>query len=303
VRVLITGSSGFIGRHLAEALQTAGHAVHRVVRSTPGPGDALIDLESHKLDCSRLENNSLDGIDVVFNLAGEPLTPRRWGREKRRAIYQSRIGTTEIIARAIATADTPPAAFVSMSATGYYGSRGEETLVEGSTAGTGFLAEVCRSWEAATAPARGRTRIVLARNGVVIGNGGALAVQVKLFRLGLGGRLGSGRQWLSWIAIEDEIAALVRAATDENIEGPTNFVAPTPVRNADFTATLARHLHRPAPFTVPRGALVAAVGRRVADELVLASQRVQPVRLTRAGFSYLRPTLDEAIRASLSSRH
>lgn len=305
MRAVVSGSSGYLGRALVAALRAGGADIVPVVRHEPGPGEVGIDLAHRRLDTSRLPAGDLSGVTAVFNLAGEPLTPRRWGTAKLERIRSSRILTTDLLARAIASleqAELP--ALVSMSAVGYFGDRGEEVLDESAAAGTGFLAEVCRSWEAATSPAReAGARVVCARSGIVLGpGGGALAVQRRLFGLGLGGRLGSGRQWTSWISIDDAIGALLACASDPELRGPVNFSAPAPVRNEEFTRALGRALHRPTPFRVPRRVLVLALGRRVADEFLLPSQRVLPRRLEAAGFTFAHPDLDGALAAALADR-
>lgn len=301
MRVLISGASGFIGRALVSELTQEGHQVHPIVRRPAHAGEAQLDLRSRHLDLSQLPGGQLRGIEAVFNLAGEPLTARRWGPAKRERIVESRVQTTRVIAATIAATESPPAVFVSMSATGYYGERGEEILDEQATAGTGFLAECCRAWEAAAAQAKDRgIRVVTMRSAVALGpGGGALATQLPLFRLGLGARLGSGRQWMSWIALADLVQALIFAATNPQLSGPTNLSAPNPVRNAEFTAALAQAVHRHARLAVPRSALVVALGKRVADEFLLASQRVLPAKLTQAGFSFRLPLLEGALQAAI----
>jgi len=301
MRALVTGASGFIGRALVARLASDGHTVERVVRGLAGPGEAAFDLDNRRIDMSQLAGGSLEGFDAVFHLAGEPITPSRWTPAKRERIRASRIVTTDVLARALAALDSPPPVLVSGSAIGYYGDRGDEILVEGSTAGTGFLAELCRAWEAATSPAKaGGIRVVNVRTGIVLGaRGGVLAKQAPIFRLGLGGPLGAGRSWLSWIALEDEVGALLHAAACADLQGPCNLTAPSPVRSAEFADALGEALHRPARLAVPRAALVAAMGRMVADEVVLASQRVLPSRLEQTGYRFARPTVQGAIAVAL----
>jgi hypothetical protein len=302
MRVLLAGASGFIGSELAARLQREGHTINRIVRRDPGPGDALLESDPRHLDLSRLPGGSLTGIDAVFSIVGEPLVPRRWGPEKREAIRASRIQTTDLIARAIAAADEPPPVFVSMSAVGYYGDRGDEVLDEGSSAGSGFVADLCRSWEAATSPARERgVRVAFARSGIVLGaGGGVLATLLPLFRYGLGARLGNGRQWTSWISRPDAVSGLLEMARNETLSGAVNLVGPNPVRNATFTSTLGAVIGRPALLTAPRAAIVAIAGRRVADEFVLASARVLPKRLEAAGMNFEYPELTGALAAALT---
>jgi len=303
MRVLIAGASGFIGSALARRLREEGHEVHAVVRRNPGPGEAAFDLERRRVDLSRLPGGSLAGIDVVYCLVGAPLVPRRWGLERRESLRASRIQTTDVLARAIATAESAPPVLVSMSATGYYGSRGDEILDESSTAGSGFLAELCRAWEAATSPARDRgVRVACVRTGMVLGSGGgALKTLLPLFSHGLGARLGTGRQWTSWIALEDAVSGLIAVGTSHELAGSVNLVAPNPVRNDTFTEALAASVGRPARLVVPRAVLVGAAGKRVTDEFILASQRVIPRRLQAAGMIWAAPDIDRALGSSLAN--
>ena len=300
MRALIAGVSGFIGSALTRKLVEEGHEVHAVVRRDPGDGQAAFDLGARRIDVSRLPGGSLTGVDVVFCLVGAPLVPRRWGLERRESLRASRIQTTDVLARAIATAQDAPPVFISMSATGYYGSRGDEILDEGSTAGSGFLAELCRAWEAATAPARDRgVRVAYVRTGIVLGpGGGALATLRPLFSHGLGARLGSGRQWTSWISLDDAVTGLQTVAANADLAGAVNLVSPNPVRNDTFTEALAASVGRPSRLVVPRAVLVGAVGKRVADEFVLASQRVVPRRLQGVGMTWAHPDIDRALAAS-----
>ncbi len=301
MRALISGSSGFLGRALERALRSAGAVVHPIVRRQAALGEVEIDPSGRRLDTTGLPGG-LGEVDVIFNLAGEPLTPRRWGPSKLERIRSSRILTTDLLARAIATSDTErPPVLVSMSAVGYYGSRGDETLTEDSAAGTGFLAETCRSWEAATTPAReAGGRVVTCRSGVILGaGGGALAQQRRIFSLGLGGRLGSGRQWTSWISLDDAVGALLFCAGEEGLSGAVNLCAPEPVRNAELTTTLAQLLHRPALLPVPRPLLRVVLGQRVTDEFLLASQRCLPGRLVASGYRFSSSGLADALAAAL----
>ncbi len=302
MRVLVSGSNGLIGSALVARLAADGHAVHRLVRARPGPGDALLDADRRMIDASGLPGGTLDGLDAVFHLAGEPITASRWGARKREAIRASRTATTDVLSRALASTRTPPGVLVSGSSIGYYGDRGDELLVEGSRPGTGFLAEVCSAWEAATAPASDAgIRVVHARTGLMLGPGCALLAKlVPLFRAGLGGRLGSGAHWMSWIALEDEVGALVHAATNDGLVGACNLVAPGPVRNAAFSAALAAALKRPALCNVPASAIRLALGRETADDLALASQRVRPERLEATGYSFAISSIEGALAASLA---
>ena len=300
MRIAISGSRGFLGSALASALLDQGHQIHPIVRHLPRRGEIGIDISRHALDCSQIEGQSIGAVDIVYHLAGEALTPTRWNSKKREEIRASRISSTDVISRAIATAAEAPKVLVSMSASGYYGSRGDEILTEQSAAGEGFLAELCRAWESATAPARAvGVRVVHARTGIVIGkDGGILKAVTPLFRLGLGGRLGGGSQWMSPISLVDEIQALIFVGLSEEVHGPCNFTSPIPITNAEFTKALGSALHRPTLFNVPEIALRLMTGNRVTDEMLLTSQRIIPDRLQAAGFQFRLPHIDEAIGAA-----
>lgn len=285
LRTLVSGATGFIGRALATRLGADGGTITRAVRRDPGPNDVLIDARARRVDARRLPGGTLEGFDAVFHLMGEPITPARWGPRKREAIRASRVSTTYALARALGELDTPPAVLVCASAVGVYGDRGEEVLDEESAGGSGFLAEVCRAWEAAATPARDRgIRVVHVRTGLVLGAGGGyLAPQLPLFRAGLGARLGNGRQWQSWVALDDVVAALVHVAEQNTIAGPCNLVAPEPVRNGALTDAIAAAVNRRAWLAVPAFALRLALGAN-AHEIALVSQRVVPRRLVESGF-------------------
>ena len=297
MRIAISGSRGFIGSSLARMLRSEGNEIHPIVRHAPRLGEIGIDLSRHSLDCSQIEGRSIGVVDIVYHLAGEPLTPGRWNSKKREEIRSSRISSTDVIARAIAAASETPNVLVNMSASGYYGSRGDEILTEQSAAGEGFLAELCRAWESATAPARAvGVRVVHARTGIVIGkDGGILKAVAPLFRIGLGGRLGVGSQWMSPISLVDELRALIFVAMNEEIHGPCNLTSPIPITNSDFTKALGSALHRPTLLHVPEIGLRLALGNRVTDEMVLASQRILPTRLQSSGFQFRQPRIEEAI--------
>jgi uncharacterized protein (TIGR01777 family) len=303
VRVLVAGSSGFLGSALVARLRAEGTEVHRVVRDRSGTQGAVFDSKLRTLDLAALPGRTLDGFDAVYAVGGDPLTPRRWGPAKREKIKSSRIDLLDALARALAATGSGQSVLVSMSAVGIYGERGDEELTEASAAGTGFIADLCRAWEGAAAPARTNgTRVVSARAGIIFGGGGGyIGKLAPLFRLGLGARLGNGRQWMSWIALDDAIEGLIRLGTDTNFCGPVNLTAPHPIRNGEFTKLFARALHRPAPLSIPRTAIVAATGRRVANEFVLQSARVLPASLTTAGFTFQHPEPADAIAASLAT--
>lgn len=295
-RVLVSGASGLIGKSLVSSLQAHGHGVWRLVRRPAGSCDEI----SWDPERGILPVRELEGFDSVVHLAGENVASGRWTAARKTAIRDSRVEGTGLLARRLAELDRRPSVLVSASAIGFYGDRGDEILDETSAAGDGFLARTCVEWEACADPARAAgIRVVHPRIGVVLaGHGGALARMLMPFRLGLGGRLGSGRQWMSWIALDDVVSVLETAIADERLAGPVNAAAPEPVRNAEFTRVLACTLGRPALAPVPAFALRALAGG-LADELLLASIRVAPRALERCGFRHARPTLEEALASLL----
>jgi len=294
-RVVIAGASGLIGSALAAALEREGRTVVRLVRrAAVGPGEVTWDPAAGRLDAGALE-----GAEAVVNLAGENVGSRLWTAARRDAIWRSRVEATRTLVMAMQRAQRKPEVFLSASAVGFYGDRGEEVLAEDAAVGHGFLPEVCLAWEThAEGAARVGVRTALLRFGVVLASaGGALARLRPLFRLGLGGRLGHGRQWMSWIGIDDAVGALGHALAQPACRGPLNVVAPQPATNAEFTATLARVLGRAAWLPVPAFALRAALGR-MADEMLLASARVVPRRLEETGYTFRTPSLEAALRAA-----
>jgi uncharacterized protein len=301
MRILLGGASGFIGKALLLSLQADGHEVVALGRAGSARSAATIDVSSRSLDLARA-GGDIGSFDVIFMLLGAPLVPWRWSPQRREAIRASRITTTEIVARAIAASDTKPDLVIG-AAVGYYGSRGDEVLTESSGSGEGMLAALCRAWESASAPAAtSGARVVVARSGVVLGQaGGMLLPQLPLFRLGLGARLGTGLQWMSWISLQDEVRALRFLADHHELAGPVNLVAPRAVTNTEFTEELAHALRRRAPFTVPRAALVALAGEETTDEFLLASQRAVPGVLEGAGFGFDFADIGAAIRVVTSS--
>jgi len=300
VRVLLTGASGYVGRSVAAALSARDDEVVPVTHRPPLPGQVGIDLEAGRLDASRLPGGELGRVDAAIHLAGTPIIGR-WTSRRRELIRSSRVAVGDLVARALASLPERPAVYVSGSAIGYYGERGEEELDESSGPGTGFLADLCRAWEAATAHARtAGIRVVTVRTGLVLGQGGGtLGAMLPIFRAGLGGNLGSGRHWMSWVSLADEVEAILFAVDTPSLSGPVNSVSPFPVRNEEFTAALAAAVHRRARLSVPAVALEAALGRGPAREMVLASQKVRPSRLEEAGFVFRHPELGGALRAAL----
>lgn len=294
--VAITGSSGLIGTALTTSLRRAGHTVRPVVRREGGgPGSVRWDPEAGTIDAA-----ALAGVDAVVHLAGEGVADKRWTDEQKSRILNSRVKGTTVIAEAMAGLDPKPQALLSGSAIGLYGDRGEEELTEASPPGSGFLSEVVAAWEASTAPAEAAgIRTVHLRTGIVLDrDGGALAKQLPLFKLGLGGRLGSGEQWLPWISLADEVAAIVHLLTS-SVSGAVNLTSPAPVTNADFTTTLAGILHRPSVLPTPRFGPALLLGKELATALLYVSAKVLPTVLQADGYRFVHPTLQEALRAIL----
>jgi len=297
MRVVVSGSSGLIGRSVVAALASRGDEITALVRRPAAAGEAQWDPMAGSID-----TGALDGADGVVHLAGAGIGDKRWSASRRREIVSSRVEATTLLAESLAGLHRPPAVLVSASAVGFYGDRGDEVLTEESTGGTGFLAEVCRGWEDATTPARDAgIRVIRLRSGVVLSaQGGALARQLPLFRSGVGGRLGSGRQWLSWITLGDEVRAILHALDQPAVRGAVNATAPEPVTNRGFTRALGRTLHRPSFLAVPGFALRVALGPDLASEMVLAGQRVLPTQLTSTGFTFEQPRIESALAAVLS---
>ncbi len=296
ITIAVTGATGLIGSAFVDRLRAHGHTIRRFVHSPKGirEGDVVWDAER-----SEMPAGALDGVDAVVNLAGAPIA-RRWSEERKREIRDSRVRGTERLARAIVAMERKPRVLLNGSAIGYYGDRGDEVLSESSAAGKDFLADVCVHWERATAPAADAgVRVVLLRTGVVLSKGGgALAKMLPPFRLGMGGPLGSGEQWMSWIALDDHLHAMEHCLFVDRVRGAVNLVSPNPVRNSHFATTLGRVLSRPALMAVPAVALTFVYGE-MAKETILASQRALPDALAASGFDFNHPTLEGAIRAAL----
>ena len=293
--VAITGASGLIGRALSSSLRADGHRVLSFRRGGVTAGDTI----GWDPDAGRIDAPALEGLDAVVHLAGEGIAEKKWSDEQKRRIRDSRVRGTAALASAIASRERKPRVLVSGSAIGYYGNRGDEALTEESSPGSDFLAEVCKAWEAETAPAsEAGVRTVHTRTGIVLaGHGGALKQMLLPFKLGIGGRQGSGKQWMSWIALEDEVGAIRYAIENESLHGPANLVAPNPVTNAEFAATLGRVLHRPAVLPTPLFPLKLRYGAELVETLLLASQRVAPGRLRAAGYEFTFSSLEDALRA------
>lgn len=297
MRIAVTGATGLIGRALVRALAAAGHRVDRVSRRAPAPGSTDVQWDPER---GRLDPQALAGIDAAVHLAGESIAAGRWTSTVRARIRESRVGGTRLLAATLARLDPPPRVLVSASAVGYYGDRGDEPLDEASPPGSGFLADVAREWEAAAEPARAAgIRVVTPRIGLVLAReGGALGRMLLPFRLGLGGVVGSGRQYWSWITLPDLVRVLERALEDASLAGPVNAVAPGPVTNREFTRTLGRVLGRPAVLPLPAAAVRVLLGE-MGEALLLGGARVLPRRLERAGFQFQHPGLEGALRAVL----
>jgi uncharacterized protein (TIGR01777 family) len=298
MKVIITGSGGLVGRALVRSLLADGHSVTRLVRGGTqqfrAPGSAAVEWnpESGTVDAKELE-----GHDAAVHLAGEPVAEGRWDDEKKRRILESRVKGTRLLAETLARLNEKPRVMVSASAIGFYGDRGAEVMREESASGEGFLSEVCREWEKATlAASQAGIRVVHLRIGFVLsGEGGGLPRMLTPFKMGVGGKVGSGRQYLSWITLEDLVRVIRRAIEDETLRGPVNAVAPGAVTNEEFTKALGHVLGRPTILPVPVFALRLAFGE-VADAVMLSSTRVEPARLKEAGFDFKDSEIEGALR-------
>ncbi|HYZ37194.1 MAG TPA: TIGR01777 family oxidoreductase [Pseudonocardiaceae bacterium] len=295
MRVVIAGSSGLIGTTLVALLRQAGHDVLRLVRRPArAPDERAWDPPAATMDAGTLE-----GADAVVNLCGSALGNRRWSGEVKQAIRDSRIVPTEVLASAVAEHRIP--VLVNASGVGYYGDTGDRQVDETAPMGAGFLARVCRDWENATAAAeKAGARVVRARTGLVISRSGGLMGQLKpLFAVGLGGRLGSGRQYMPWISLDDEVGAIRFALENDELAGPVNLCGPDPVTNAEFTRAVGEAMHRPTPFVVPGFALRLVRGAELVDEMALIGQRAVPAVLRKHGYPFQHPTLPAALAAAL----
>ena len=297
MKVAITGSHGLIGSALSTRLTGGGHTVVPVVRGAPAPGEISWDPAAGRLDPADLE-----GVDAVVHLAGVGIADKRWSALRKARILDSRTQGTELIAGTIAKLEYRPSVLLSASAIGYYGDRGPEELTEQSPPGTGFLAEVCIAWEAAAGALDGSdVRVVHLRTGIVMTpKGGALGKQLPLFKLGVGGRLGSGKQYTSWISLDDELGAIEYALVTPSLVGAVNLTAPAPVTNAEFTRVLGEVVHRPTLLPVPAFGLRLVMGSELADGRLLAGARVLPRALEQAGYGFTHPELEGALRDLLA---
>lgn len=294
MKILISGSHGLVGKALERSLTGDGNEVVRLVRRDLSFGAP--EVEWHP-ETGRLDATQLEGIGAVVHLAGESIASGRWTDEKKRAIVESRVKGTSLLSQTLAGMPRPPSVFVSASAIGYYGDRGDELLAETSAPGDDFLSSVCVQWEAAAKPAVEKgIRTVFARFGIILdAHGGALAKMLPPFRFGIGGKVGDGKQWMSWITLADVVNGIKFVIADQTVSGPVNFVAPRPVRNEEFTKTLGRVLSRPTFLPMPAFAARLALGE-MADELLLSGQRVTPAVLEDKGFLFSWPTLEPALR-------
>ena len=294
MKILVSGSHGLVGKALLKSLTTDGHEVVRLVRHQPSVGEGEIRWDPSE---GRIDAAHLEGFSVVVHLAGESIAGGRWTNGKKRAILESRVKGTSLLSESLARLSQPPSLFLSASAIGYYGDRGDELLTEQSAPGNDFLAKVCIEWEGATSPAIEKgIRTVHTRFGIILDDeGGALAKMLMPFRMGIGGRVGSGRQWMSWIALDDVIHGLKFLMGDTSTHGPVNFVAPNPVTNAEFTKTLGRVLSRPTILPIPEFGVRLAFGE-MGDALLLSGQRVESRVLKSKGFEFRWNTLEAALR-------
>ena len=297
MRVLVSGSTGLIGTALVKGLADAGHAPVRLVRSTRPD-----DLPSVQWDpaAGTLDPAALDDIDAVIHLAGEGIAEKRWSDAQKARIMDSRVSGTTLLADAIASADNPPSVFLSGSAIGFYGDRDDEVLTEASDPGTGFLTEVVEAWEGPTSVVSDPpTRTAFLRTGIVLSaDGGALAELLPFFKLGIGGKIGKGDQWWSWISIDDMVGALL-FLLENNVSGPVNLTAPGAVDNATFTKAVGKVLKRPTLLPTPKPALWARLGRELTEALLYTSARVEPTVLSDRGYTFQHPELEGALRAVL----
>jgi uncharacterized protein len=296
MNILVSGSTGLIGSELISVLAENHHHIIRLVRRNETGRDEI----HWDPNAGTLDTHALDGIDAVIHLAGENIAAGRWTVERKRRIRHSRIKGTQLLAQSLARLFDPPKVLISVSATGFYGNRGEERLDEESDPGIGFLPELCQQWEASTNAAMLRgIRVVIPRVGMVLSEkGGALPLMLPAFRLGIGGKIGSGRQYMSWITLQDLVGVINHIINTPFLQGPVNAVSPNPVTNRDFTKALAHSLGKPSLFALPSFAARLAFGE-MADEVLLASARVFPEKLKQSGFKFKFPDLESALHQVL----
>ena len=296
MKIIISGASGLIGKPLIASLRKHGHEVVQLVRRSPRANESQWNPSAGQLDVAVLE-----GCDAVIHLSGAGIGDRRWTAKYKQELVESRTKSTSLLASTIANCAKKPSVFLSGSAIGIYGARGDEELTEQSSNGSSFLADICKQWEAAAKPAiDAGVRTVFLRTGIVLTPlGGALKKQLPLFKLGLGGKFGDGRAWQSWISLDDEIAAIEHLLTSE-VSGAVNLTAPNPVTNADFTTSLARALKRLAILPIPKFGPKLLLGGELADALLFTGQRVMPIELQKSGFVFKHSTIDVALRALLN---
>ena len=296
MKIIISGASGLIGKPLVASLRKHGHEVVQLVRRSPQANEKQWNPSAGQLDVA-----VLDGCDAIIHLSGAGIGDRRWTTKYKQELVESRTKSTSLLATTIANCAKKPSVFLSGSAIGIYGPRGDEELTEQSSNGSSFLAEICKQWEAAAKPAvDAGVRTVYLRTGIVLTPlGGALKKQLPLFKLGLGGKFGDGRAWQSWISLDDELAAIEHLLTAK-VSGAVNLTAPNPVTNADFTTALARALKRLAILPIPKFGPKLLLGGELADALLFTGQRVMPVELQKSGFAFQHPTIDVALRALLN---
>jgi uncharacterized protein (TIGR01777 family) len=297
MRILISGATGLVGTAIVQHLGAVGHLAVPLVRRAVRAGESAVSWDPA---CGLLNDADLEGFDAIVHLGGESVAAPRWTRAKMERIRASRVDSTRLLAEAIAKLRSPPKAFLCASATGYYGHRGDEPLTEASPVGLGFFPDVCTAWEGAADPARGVARTCHLRFGIILAaHGGPLVPMVRATKFGLAATLGDGRQWVSWITLDDAVRAIAHVLTTPALEGPVNFTSPTPVRQKEFNGTLAATLHRPAILRVPTAMLLSG---RTADEMLLASAQVTPRRLTDTGFTFEDPHLRPALKRLLVPR-
>ncbi len=301
MKILVSGASGLIGSALVQSFQNEGHEILRLSHSDSAGDATTATWQPEKGEFPEAQKAKLKGVEAAFHLAGENVFGR-WGEAKKQSIRESRVGSTHVLSEALAALSPLPRVLISASAVGYYGSRGAEALNENSAHGDDFLANVCRDWESAAEPARAAgIRVVHPRFGVVLSqDGGALQKMLLPFSLGLGGPIGTGKQFFSWMTLEDVIGGLRFVLDNENATGAFNFVAPDAVKNHTFVRVLGRVLRRPAIMPLPAPALALTLGKESADQTLLASQRAVPEKLLASGFRFQHPKLEDALRAILT---